>query len=129
VIPILLFMLSAGALGQFALYYWRGVLAGMAAQPLSERMRKAALICDEGMAPADFSTMMNLQGLTPSLRESNGGFRAVQVYYRALKVLSGLPQAADWANREMKMCARYAAVVLDQRLTANLQCAAEIRSI
>jgi len=128
-IAAVLFIVSAVALGQFGLYYWRAVLAGVAAQPLSERMREAAGIPAEGVGAGDFAAMMNLHDVTPGLREHNEGLRAVRVYYNALKAMSRLPQAAAWANREMTTCARYAAVVLDQRLTANLECAAEIRSV
>lgn len=128
-IAVILFTVSAIALGQFALYYWRAVLAGVASQPLSERMKEAAGIDCEALGSADFGVMMKLHDMTPGLREHNEGLRAVRLYYNALKKMSRIPQAADWANQEMISCARYAAVVLDRRLTANLECAAEIRSL
>ncbi len=127
-IAAVLFIISAVALGQFGLYYWRAVLAGVAAQPLSERMREAVGIAG-AVGAGDFGTMMNLHDLTPGLREHNEGLRAVRVYYRTLKSISRIPQAAEWANREMTTCACYVAVLLDRRLTANLECAAEIRSL
>lgn len=128
-IPIVLLIASGGALCQFALYYWRAVLAGVASQPLSDRMIEAAGIGSDTLVAADFSAMMNLHDMTPGLREHNEGLRLVRFYYKALKAISRLPQAAEWANREMTTCSRYVAVLLDRRLTANLECAAEIRSI
>ncbi len=128
-IAAVLFIASAAALGQFALYYWRAVLAGIASQPLSERMIEAAGIGSDVVEAADFTAMINLHDVTPGLREHNEGLRLVRVYYRAVKALSRIPQMAEWANREMTTCARYVAVLLDRRLTANLECAAEIRSL
>lgn len=133
-VAAVLLIVSAVALGQFALYYWRAVLAGIASQPLSERINDAAGINCHAIGPADFATMMNLHDLTPGLREHREGLRTVRVYYAGLESLarfSGLrfPRLADWANREMTTCSRYAAVLLDRRLAANLACAAEIRSL
>jgi hypothetical protein len=128
-IAVVLFTVSAIALGQFALYYWRAVLAGVASQPLSERLKEASGIDCEALGSEDFGVMMKLHDLTPGLREHNEGLRTVRLYYNALKTMSRIPRVADWANREMTTCARYAAVVLDRRLTANMECAAEIRSI
>jgi hypothetical protein len=133
-VAAVLFIASVVALGQFALYYWRAVLAGIASQPLSERIREAAGIDCDAIGPTDFAAVIHLNDLTPGLREQKDGLRAVRVYYRALETLgrlSGLrfPQVAGWVNREMTTCSRYAAVMLDRRLAANVACAAEIRSI
>jgi hypothetical protein len=133
-IAAILFAASAAALGQFALYYWRAVLAGVAAQPLSERMIEAAGIGTDAVGAGDFAAMMNLHDMTPGLREHNEGLRLVRLYYGTLKGLqrlSGgrLPNVAGWMNREMATCSRYVAVLLDRRLTANLECAAELRSL
>jgi hypothetical protein len=126
-IPAVLFIVSVVALGQFALYYWRSVLAGVASQPISERVRDA-------VGAADFGTLMKLHDRTPSPRESDGELQTVQVYYTAMEALNRLvgarfPQLAAWTNREMATCRRYVAVMVDRRLAAYLQCAAETRSL
>jgi len=38
----MLFTISIVALAQFGLYYWRAVLSGVAAQPVSDRVLSAA---------------------------------------------------------------------------------------
>jgi hypothetical protein len=134
VIATILFVASIAALGQFALYYWRAVLAGVAAQPLSERMIEASGLAADTVGPADWGAIMNIHDMTPGLREHNEGLRLVRLYYGALKGLNGLassrlPNVAGWVNREMETCSRYVAVLLDRRLTANLECAAELRSL
>lgn len=42
----MLFTISIVALSQFALYYWRAVLAGVAALPVSDRVLAAAHVED-----------------------------------------------------------------------------------
>jgi len=133
-IAAVLMIASLVALSQFALYYWRAVLAGVASQALSERMVEAVGVSHESVRPADFRKLMNLHDLTPGLREHNEGLRLVRAYYSLVNALNhklgaGLPQFAVWANREMTTCARYAAVVLDRRLTSNLECVAEIHTL
>jgi hypothetical protein len=39
-----------------------------------------------------------------------------------------MPAVAAWSERELTICARYAAVQIDQRLQANLELAASLRS-
>ncbi len=127
-IAAILFAISVAALGQFALYYWRAVLAGVAAQPLSDRVRMAAGLASESVDAADFQTVVRLHELTPGLKDDNGGLGLVRVYYSAVKALGRLPALAAWSQREMATCSRYVAVLVDQRLEHILACAAEVRS-
>jgi hypothetical protein len=39
-----------------------------------------------------------------------------------------MPAVAAWSQRELAICARYAAVQIDRRLQANLELAASLRS-
>jgi hypothetical protein len=39
-----------------------------------------------------------------------------------------MPSVAAWSQRELAVCARYAAVQIDRRLQANLELAASLRS-
>jgi ATP-dependent exoDNAse (exonuclease V) alpha subunit len=129
----ILFAVSMAALGQFGLYYWRAVVAGVAAQPLSDRVLKAAGLASESVGAADFRAVINVHDLTPALKDDNGGLRLVRAYYSVVEALGRvagmrLPALATWTQREMATCSRYVAVLVDQRLERNLACAAEARS-
>lgn len=131
-IAAILFAISVVGLGQFALYYWRAILAGVAAQPLSDQIRTAAGLAG-AVGPADFNALLNLHEVTPGLKGDNGGLWAVRAYYRVVETFGrlvglGLPLVAVWSEREMTTCTRYVAVRVGQRLERNLVCAAEIRS-
>jgi hypothetical protein len=129
----MLFAISIVALAQFALYYWRAVLAGVAAQPVSDRVLAAARVENGRVTPQHFGTLAGLHDLTPDLYPSGGGLGLVRIYYRvvgALDALAGtrIPAVAAWSIRERVICARYAAVQVDRRLQANLELAASLRS-
>jgi hypothetical protein len=128
-IAAVLLVFSVVALVQFALHYWRAMLAGVAAQPLSEQLQLAAQIDKSSLGSADFESLVSLHGLTPGLKGDSSQLLAVRLYYSSTKALGRLvPQLADWTQREMSTCAQYVAVVMDQRLQRNLACAAEMRS-
>ena len=129
----MLFALSIVALSQFALYYWRAVLAGVAAQPVSDRVLTAAHVEDGRLLPQHFQTLAGLHDLTPNLQPNRGGLRLVRVYYRVIESLDFLfgkhvPVLAAWSERERVICVRYAAVQIDRRLQANMDLAASLRS-
>ena len=129
----MLLAISIVALSQFALYYWRAILAGVAAQPVSDRVLAAANLDAARMKGQDFKKLAGLHDLTPELGPDGGGLTLVRAYYRiveALGTLSGLrlPALAEWCERERVICARFAAVQIDRRLQANLALAAALRS-
>ena len=129
----MLLTISVVALGQFALYYWRAVLAGVAAQPVSGRVLEAARVNNGELSGQDFQLLAELHELTPDLRPSPDGLGCVRLYYRIVETIgklagSRLPSVSQWADRESKVCARYAAVQIDRRMQANLALAAAIRS-
>jgi hypothetical protein len=129
----MLFAISIVALSQFALYYWRAVLAGVAAQPVSDRVLAAARVENGRFSPKDFQTLAGLHDLTPELYRSGGGIGLVRLYYhfaKAVDALAGsrMPLLAAWSERERVICARYAAVQIDRRLQANLALSASLRS-
>lgn len=124
----MLFTISVMALSQFALYYWRAVLAGVAAQPVSDRVLAAAHVEDGRLLPRHFETLAELHNLTPDLKPNQGGLGLVRVYFRLLQGLGLLPMLAAWSERERTICARYAAVQVDRRLQTNLELAASLRS-
>jgi hypothetical protein len=129
----MLFAISIVALAQFGLYYWRAVLAGVAAQPVSDRVLTAARVENGRVAPEHFETLAGLHDLTPELFPNRGGLGLVRLYYRVIQSLDAvvgarIPSLAAWSLRERVICARYAAVQVDRRLQANLQLAASLRS-
>jgi hypothetical protein len=129
-IAAILFMVSAVALVQFALYYWRAIISGVAAQPISDRIRMAAGITATQIGTQDFRSILSLHDLSPDLRGPNGSFRSVRAYYSVVEKLGRLmPAMANWANAEMMTCSRYVAVLVDQHLDRNMACAARVRGI
>jgi len=129
----MLFAISIVALTQFAAYYWRAMLAGAAAQPVSERVLAAAGVQNGQVTGQDFPALVGLHNLTPELRAGGNGLGLVRAYYRLIDgisslVGSSLPAVGAWSERELAVCARYAAVQIDRRLQANLELAASLRS-
>jgi hypothetical protein len=128
----MLFAISIVALSQFALYYWRAMLAGAAALPVSERTLAAAHVENGCVTGQDFATLVRLHELTPELQRNTGGLGFVRLYYWAVnrigRLAVNMPAVAAWSQRETAICARYAAVQVDRRLQANLELAASIRS-
>ena len=129
----MLLAISVVALVQFAAYYWRAMLAGAAAQPVSERVLEAAGVESGELTGQDFQTLLGLHNVTPGLSSASDGLRSVRLYYRlvdTIGTLAGtrLPTIAAWSKRETTVCARYAAVQIDRRWQANLELAAALRS-
>ena len=129
----MLFLISIVALSQFALYYWRAVLAGVAAQPVSDRVLVAAQVENGQLTSEHFRTLAGLHDLTPDLYPNRGGLGLVRLYYRLIEGLDSLvankiPAIAAWSEHERVICARYAAVQVDRRLQANLDLLASLRS-
>ena len=129
----MLFAISIVALTQFAAYYWRAMLAGAAAQPVSDRVLAAAGAQNGQLTGDDFPALVGLHELTPELRSTGSGLSLVRAYYSlvdGIKSLAGssMPAVSAWSQRELAVCARYAAVQIDRRLQANLELAESLRS-
>ncbi|HXN53184.1 MAG TPA: hypothetical protein VN943_14730 [Candidatus Acidoferrum sp.] len=129
----MLFAISIVALSQFAAYYWRAMLAGAAAQPVSDRILAAAGVQNGQLSGQDFPALLGLHDLTPELRSGGNGLGLVRLYYAlvdgiASQIGRSMPAVAAWSERELAVCARYAAVQIDRRLQANLELAAALRS-
>ena len=129
----MLFAISIAALSQFALFYWRAMLAGAAELPVSDRVFAAVHPESGELTGQDFSALVKLHELTPDLNPGSSGMGLVRLYYAVVAGIGALlgrylPAIATWSQREAFVCARYAAVVVDRRLQANLALAASIRS-
>jgi hypothetical protein len=128
----MLFAISTVAIAQFGMYYWRAVLASVASQPVSESVLAAISAENRPLQAADFVQFAGIHALTPDLTRGKS-LGLVRFYYgltRALNMMVGVrvPAVAQWTEREGTICARYAAVQIDQRLQANMELAAALRS-
>jgi hypothetical protein len=129
----MLLAISILALSQFAVYYWRAVLTGVAAQPVSARVLQAVSLEQRGLTGEDFAKLAGLHNLTPLLQAGRDGLGLVRLYYSVVRKLgqfagTRLPGVLEWSARESLICARYAAVQVDRRMQANLALAASLRS-
>src|SRR5207247_11276786 len=70
----MLLAISIVALSQFALYYWRAVLAGVAAQPVSDRVLVAAQGENGSLTPQHFRTLAGLHYFAPASYPTMSGF-------------------------------------------------------
>lgn len=129
-ISALMLVIAVVALVHFGVHYWRALLAGVASEPLSERMHAMA---SDTLGAGDFDRVLCYQKMCPVLDSRDSRVGAVRAYYRILSVLHNtlgalLPPVSDWASSEMATCSRYVAVVTDRRLQRNLAQLAEIHS-
>ena len=116
------------ALFQFAIYYWRAVLTGVASLPVSSRVLEAAHAGDGELRGEDFGRLASLYDLTPELQGGGSSLGLVSLYFAVVRKAGKLsPAFLNWGEREMALCARYAAVQIDRRLQANLEQAASVR--
>ena len=128
-----LLSISVVALSQFALYYWRAVLAAVAGQAVSYGVLAAAHADNRVVTGEDFDTFATLHELTPTLDPRGGGLGFVKTYYSVVNKLSTLigdrmPAFASWCEQERATCARFAAVQIDLRLQMNMEAAEAYRS-
>jgi hypothetical protein len=119
---------SVGIGAQFFLGYWRALLAGMAAQPLSDKFFVAAGFQHAAIQAEDFGRLLSLHRLMPDVKSLPNSVWRLRVHYAVVRMFRGLPTVGGWAQKEMSICANCLAVLVDQRLLLNLACAAEIRS-
>jgi hypothetical protein len=129
----LLLTISIVALAQFGAFYWRAVVAGIAAQPVSEQVLAAANVNTGTLRGEDYRSLAQLHKLTPDISAKSSGLGLVPLYFKLIhaigKLASGrIAALAEWADGERVLCARYAAVQIDRRLHSNLEFAASMRS-
>jgi len=125
----MLLAISIVALAQFGLYYWRAVLTGVAAQPISNRVLEAAQLEEPDLRGKDFEKLAGLLALTPELEGHGDSLGPVRAYYAVVGFLGSLsPAFSAWSEQERVLCARYTAVQVERRLEANLAQAASLRS-
>ena len=89
----MLFTISIVALAQFGLYYWRAVLSGVAAQPVSDRVLSAAHVENGRVTSQHFETLAGLHELTPDLYPNRGGLGLVRLYHRVVQGVDEIGRA------------------------------------
>jgi len=131
----LILTVSLLALLQFAISQWRLIWITTANQPLSDTLRAATGFDGSSVGANDFGTLLGLcDELSPTIRKATPWLREVTCYYRLMTTVRSvfgnvLPAMGSWASREMKTCARFVAVVLDQNLALDLDRRAAARSV
>jgi len=131
-ISALIVVFSITALLQFAVSQWRSMWITVSTQPLSSCLEAATGIAGNAISADHFDRLAQTsQQLCPSPEQSNLWLKEVRVYYgivRAIAKSISSPAVSRWAADELLACSKYAAVVLDQRLNANLAYATEVRN-
>jgi len=128
-LPVVLLLFSVLTMCQFGIYYWRALVAGVAAEPITDRVRAAAQFEEQEPAASDFSELLSLIEITPGLGGSHG-LGPVRAYFSVVSVIGRvIPPLSIWAEREKVVCARYAAALLERRLERVAAFAAASRSI
>jgi hypothetical protein len=106
------------------------VITKTATRQVSQRVRIAARISSASVGSRDFRAILSVHELTPDLRGPGGAHRAIRAYYLVVEKIGRLiPAVTDWAEGEMALCSRYAAVLVDQHLESNMECANHARGI
>lgn len=134
-ISFLILGFSLFALVEFGISQWRALWVSVANQRLSDSLQLATGIEDGGIGPRDFGRLKGFcDQLAPELKKTSSWLGEVSLYYRIVAALErvcrlNLPPLSTWANHEMQLCSRYAAVVLDQNLSMHLDRQLASRSI
>src|SRR5262245_4962341 len=110
----MLLTISIVALAQFAGYYMRSVVAGIAAQPISRQVIAAVSLDGGPLSGRDFGIVAKLHELTPELGKRSSGIGLVRVYFHVIHAIGQLASGrlapiANWAEQERALCVRYAA--------------------
>ncbi len=125
-VALFILAFSLFALVRFGVAQWRAIWMSTASQPLSGSLQHAAGIDGTAIGAQDFGTLMDLcDRLSPGLKKTSPWLKEVSFYHRVVAKLDHafgrkFPTISAWANREMLTCSRYAAVILDQNLSMNM---------
>jgi len=131
-IAAFIFVISMATLIQFAISSWRAQLLSVASAPLRLESDAMVELSRTLLTAHTLQEVLSYQKYCPDLSGGSApNMRSVRFYYRFLQFIKSsrnrLAQFA-WADAEMMLCTRYAAVVLLQRLALNQALASEVRS-
>src|SRR5215472_2833857 len=83
----MLLTISIVALAQFAMYYVRSVVAGVAAQTISEDVLAAVSLDGAPLCGRDFQVVAKLHELTPNLQRKSSGMALVRAYFSVVHAI------------------------------------------
>jgi hypothetical protein len=131
-IAAFIFVISMATLIQFAISSWRARLLSVASTPLQLDSDAMVELSRKLLNAGTLQDVLAYQKFCPDLSGGSApNMRLIRLYYRFLQLMkssgSRLARFA-WADREMTLCTRYAAVVFLQRLAMNQALASEVRS-
>ena len=120
-VAALVMVMSIAGLAQFAISYWRSMLANAAAQAISEDVLLAVGVENREVSGNDFAVLRELHRVSS---KASGGVGFVRFYHGALRAIALVARPcaagiANWAEREMTMCSQYVGFLIDQRLQAD----------
>ena len=102
---------------------------------MSSAVQPALAQFSKSMTSNGFRDISAIHSLCPDLASSQSTqLRHVKAYYRCMELLNSFCESIPscgcgaWARQEMATCARYAVVMMDQRLQSNLACCEAIRA-
>src|SRR5437763_4705639 len=107
----MLLAISILALAQFAGYYWRAVVAGIAAQPVSGQVLAAANLETGTLCGDDYRSLVQLHNLTADLGPGRSGLGLGPLYFPLIGAIGRVARGrvgamAEWAADERTLCAR-----------------------
>ena len=117
-------------LGTLVVFGWRMIVGAIAARPLTDHVRRAALLDGTDPGAADFDMLAGLHMAVGALSKAGHGAALIRAYYPAVRAMGRLlPGLAPWSQREMTLCTRYLAVQVDRCLSHNAACSRPVRTL
>jgi len=128
--PIDLLVPAILVLGTLLTCCWRVIIGRIAARPLTDHVRRAALLDGADPGATDFDMLAGLHMAVGVLSKAGHGAALLRAYYRAVRAIGGLrPALAPWSEREMTVCSRYLAVQVDRCLASNSARSRPVRTL
>jgi hypothetical protein len=112
---------SAAALLQFFISYCRSLIAASSKQALSPEVKDVTGI-QRSASGDDFKRVMQLLQLCPESPEDRTSVQAIGAYFGLLNLLRStlarvVPSMHAWTDSERGLCAYFAAVALERRIS------------
>jgi hypothetical protein len=116
-----IFVFSAAALLQFFISYCRSLIAASSKQVLSPEVKDVTGI-QRFASGDDFKRVMQLLQLCPESPEDRNSVQAIGAYFGLLNLLRStlarvVPSMRVWTDSERGLCAYFAAVALERRIS------------
>jgi hypothetical protein len=115
---------------QFFVSYCRSVIAASGALPLSEQVWEVTGIRSREIRGEEFIRLLQLMSMCPNSGDDDRAIGAVRAYFRMISFVRAtlrgmIPGIVSWTDAELSGCARFAAVMLDRRISHSRQLMAQ----